>query len=155
MCIPCAGTMASLHEPAFVTTLIILLFNAYDDLGPYRLHADHGAEDSDDEMNDVVLAQEDDPNMATMNVSSLHTYRLCNLFFVFNEDLGYWVKPRSTTWFTRFLMEQYEDDCWFESLRMSKVVVFNLKELLRSHILKRDTRYRLAVRCCWRRCHVI
>jgi hypothetical protein len=42
-------------------------------------------------------------------------------------------------------MEQYEDERWVESFRMSKAAVLNLTELLRLHIAKRDIRYRLAV----------
>jgi hypothetical protein len=42
-------------------------------------------------------------------------------------------------------MEQYEDDQWMESFRMSKAAVLNLTDLLRPHIARRDTKYRLAI----------
>lgn len=37
--------------------------------------------------------------------AGLHNYRLCTMFQMFDEDLGYWVRPRSTTWFSRFLLD--------------------------------------------------
>jgi hypothetical protein len=84
-------------------------------------------------------------DMATITTITLQTYRLCHLFYFFNEDIEYWVKPCSTIWFTHFLMEQYEDERWVEAFRTSKAAVLNLTELLWPHIAKRDTRYQLAV----------
>jgi hypothetical protein len=76
---------------------------------------------------------------------ALHNFRLCNVFSLFDKDLGYWVKPRSTTWFSRFLLEQYGEDRWIQIFRMSKRAVFALTDLLRPHIQKQDTKYQFAI----------
>jgi hypothetical protein len=34
---------------------------------------------------------------------------MCALSFLFN-DLNYWVKPKSTTWFSRFLLIEFDED---------------------------------------------
>ena len=77
--------------------------------------------------------------------AALHTYRLCNLFFVLGEDLGYWVKPRSTAWFSKFLLNQYDDERWITMFRMTKPTVQNLAALLKPIVEKKDTKYRLAI----------
>jgi hypothetical protein len=48
--------------------------------------------------------------VAQTTSAAIHHMRLFLVFAIFGEDLGYWVKPRSTTWFSRFLLEQYDDD---------------------------------------------
>jgi hypothetical protein len=55
------------------------------------------------------------------------------------------VKPRSTTWFSHFLLEQYDDQGWVQMFRMTKPAVSILADLLRPHIKKQDTKYRLVV----------
>jgi hypothetical protein len=74
--------------------------------------------------------------------AALHNFQLCNMFVLFDDDLGFWVKPRSTTWFSRFLLEQYDDHRWVQMFRMTKPVVFALADLLRPHEQKHDTKYR-------------
>lgn len=75
---------------------------------------------------------------------ALHNFHLSTSFNVFGDDLGYWVKPRSTTWFSWFLMSEY-DDRWVQMFWMSKAAVFSLSNILRPHVQKKDTRYRFAV----------
>lgn len=52
--------------------------------------------------------------------AALHQFRLCTVFGSLDDDLGFWVKPRSTTWFSRFLLEEYGDDRWIQPFRMTK-----------------------------------
>ena len=141
--------MPFLNEPmellSFTTALIILLLNAYEDLRGQQVDVDDGGNDSNDAMTDVLIKHHGVLDMATVTASTLHTYRLCHLFSFFNEDLGYWVQSHSTTWFIHFLMEQYDDEHWVETFRMSKTTILNLTELLWPRIAKRDMRYRLAV----------
>jgi hypothetical protein len=61
--------------------------------------------------------------------ASLHTFRLWNVFSMFDEELGYWVKPRSTTWFSRFLLKEYGQDRWITMFRMTKPAVIALSDL--------------------------
>lgn len=76
---------------------------------------------------------------------ALHNFCLCNVFSLFDVDLGYWVKLRSTTWFSRFLFDQYEEDHWLKMFRITKPALFSLVELLKHLVQKQDTKYRLAV----------
>lgn len=59
----------------------------------------------------------------------LHHFRLCLAFNFLDEDIGFWVKPRSTTWFSRFLLEQYDNARWVQMFRMTKPVVLALSEV--------------------------
>ncbi|KAG0596663.1 hypothetical protein M758_UG274300 [Ceratodon purpureus] len=78
--------------------------------------------------------------------STLHHFRLCVAFNFLHEDLGFWVKLRSTTWFSRFLLDQYDDGRWIQMFRMTKHAVISLSNLLKPHIQRENTRYRLAIR---------
>ena len=52
----------------------------------------------------------------------LHCFQLCsNLVF---NDLEFWVKPQSTTWFLRFTLQEYDDERWTSVFWMTKVSVF-------------------------------
>ena len=74
--------------------------------------------------------------------AALQNFRLCTSLNVFDDDLGFWVKPRSTTWFSRFLLS---DIRWVQMFRFTKPAVFALADLLRPTIQKKDTKYRLAI----------
>lgn len=45
------------------------------------------------------------PNLEFMTTFTLRSSRLNNLVSMFNKELGFWVKPRSNTWFSRLLVE--------------------------------------------------
>jgi hypothetical protein len=78
-------------------------------------------------------------------LAALHHVRMLSIFSVVEEDLGFWVRPRSTTWFSRFVVEEFEDDRWIQCFQTTKRAVFSLAEMLRPQIQRRDTRYRLAI----------
>lgn len=77
--------------------------------------------------------------------AALHHYQLWTSLLFVDEELGFWVKPRSTTWFSRFLVEEYDDARWVEMFRLTKQAVFTLANLLSPAIRKKDTKYRLAI----------
>lgn len=77
--------------------------------------------------------------------STLHNFRLFTDFSFFDDEMRYWVKPRSTTWFSRFLVEQYNNTRWISMFRMTKPAVFALSDLLRPHVEKANTKYSLAI----------
>ena len=58
------------------------------------------------------------------------------------------------TGFSRFVLQEYDDNRWLENFRMTKAAVFNLTNLLRPYIVKQDTCYRraippvISVACC-------
>jgi hypothetical protein len=78
-------------------------------------------------------------------VALLYNFRLCTMFNLLDDDLGFWVKPRSTTWFCRFLLSQYGEERWIQMFRMTKPAMFALSDLLKPHVEKQDTKYRLAI----------
>jgi len=84
-------------------------------------------------------------NMEIHTQAALHDFRLWSSHLLLDEDLGYWVKPRSTTWFSQFLLHEYDDRRWIEMFRFSKSGVFRLAALLAPAIRKKDTKYCLAV----------
>jgi hypothetical protein len=55
------------------------------------------------------------------------------------------VKPHSTTWSSQFLLNQYGEDRWIQIFRMTKPTVFAHSDLLKPHVQKHDTKYRLAI----------
>jgi hypothetical protein len=75
-------------------------------------------------------------NTEKVTVAALHNFKLCNVFVLFDDDLGFWVKPQNTTWFSKFLLEQYDDSRWLEMFRMTKFVVYALADLLQPHVQK-------------------
>jgi hypothetical protein len=46
-----------------------------------------------------------------LSVAALNDYRLQYGLLCFDDQLRYWVKSRSTTWFYKFLMSVYDDEC--------------------------------------------
>ena len=128
---------------AFSAWLLLQLLNA-----PHALHVTTEPEEEDGNnalMAIMEAAGELGPDPNDLVQSALHNFRLCTSFNVFDADLGYWVKPRSTTWFSRFLLSEYDDNRWIHMFRMTKPAVFALADLLRPSVQRKDTRYRLAI----------
>jgi hypothetical protein len=117
---------------AISSAMLLFLFNLN------RALEAHTAEEVDDDYHESLF-----PCLAEGNHSftefdqttsaAIHHMRLFSVFAIFGDDLGYWVKPRSTTWFSRFLVEQYDDDRWLTNFKMTKRVVFTLAEILKPH----------------------
>jgi hypothetical protein len=129
---------------SFSSALLLLLLNAHNTLGQHvedERDDDHATSiDSFTSLREGCVLDED-----TFATAVLHNVRLCSVFYLLDEDLGFWVKPRSTTWFSRFLLGQYREERWIQMFRMTKPAVFALSDLLKPHIQKQDTRYRLAI----------
>ena len=80
-------------------------------------------EDSDDNKTPMLDNIRESQAMASFTSkiythAALHTFRLCNIFCMFDVELGYWVKPRSTTWFFGFLMGQNDEERWIKIFHM-------------------------------------
>jgi hypothetical protein len=76
-----------------------------------------------------------------LSTTALHDHRLSCGLICFDDDLRYWVKPRSTTWFSDFMVSLYDDSRWIEQFRMDKASVADLCYRLCPHIQKQDTKY--------------
>ncbi|XP_024529119.1 protein ALP1-like [Selaginella moellendorffii] len=57
----------------------------------------------------------------------------------------WWVKPRSTVWFDRFVDRYYDDMWWKENFGMKKQTFNNLVDCLHDSIVKQNTHYRMAI----------
>ena len=106
--------------------------------------------DSDDEDNDnspkasvFPYSGIFDPQHVT--AVALHHFRVTNVLSLFDADLGFWVKPRSTTWFSQFLLGKYDDDWWIHLFHMMKLATFALVELLKPTVDRQNKKYRLAI----------
>ena len=77
--------------------------------------------------------------------ATLHSMHISTAFAALDDELRYWVKLRSMTWFSRFFVQEYGDECWMRLFLVTKKVVFALADLLRPQIQRQDTKYRLAV----------
>lgn len=144
----CAQRMDLFENPTEVlsmaTVMLVLLLNTHRALSMIT------SDCSDDETSpdrDMTLINMETGSSAVdaMTRATLMHYRLWNTIPFFDEDLGFWVKPRSTTWFSRFLLHEYDDSRWVQLFRMTKRLVFSLAMLLSPTIKKRDTKYRLAI----------
>lgn len=73
-----------------------------------------------------------------LNSLMLHQYRLTSTFdLLFEKDLGDWVKARSTTWYSQFLMSQYNYPRWIEHFKVSREFFSINNEAKTSHGKKR------------------
>ena len=77
--------------------------------------------------------------------SVLHNFRVTNAGTLLDEDLGFWVKPRSKVWFSIFVMTVYDDERWVANFRLTKDALFGLSDILMPHIIKRNTKFKEAI----------
>ena len=49
-----------------------------------------------------------------VSIAALYDFCLMSSLFCFDDELRFWVKPRSSVWFSDFLMSMYDDSCWIE-----------------------------------------
>jgi hypothetical protein len=59
-------------------------------------------------------------------VANLHENQSESALNSLPSNLGHWVKPQSTTWFSRFLMVENNYECWVENFKMTKDKLFTL-----------------------------
>ena len=129
---------------AIASTVLLLLLsgNRVVDVPPYE----DREEDTENPFDSITgLSDSSSLDMETVTRAALYNFRLCNVFSLLDDDLGYWVKPRSTAWFSRFLLNQYNDERWITMFHMSKPAVHSLAALWRPTVQKKDTKYRLAI----------
>jgi hypothetical protein len=67
---------------------------------------------------------------------TLHDYYISCKMLLVAKDLGHWVKPKSTTWYSHFLLIEYDDNRWREMSKMLKNACFNIARKLCLHFLK-------------------
>lgn len=126
----------------FLPSLVLLLQNVVDTM--FR-PGDEIPPDEGDGAVDVSEVHETLINMNSIVASVLHDFRVAHVVTLLDHDLSWWVQPRSTSWFSRFVLQEYDDNRWLENFRMTKSSVFSLTTLLRPHIEKQNTFYRMAI----------
>ena len=139
--------MAGFDDPmdilSIVSALLMVLLNSQNILDVASIPIEVSTHE------DFIVQMEEDgrhmENNISSSISALYSYQLWNNLLIADHELGYWVKPRSTTWFSRFVIEEYDDDRWSSLFRMTKASVFDLSHQLRPFIQKQNTKYRLAI----------
>jgi hypothetical protein len=77
--------------------------------------------------------------------SIVHGFCMSNAETLLDEELGFWVKPRSKAWFSIFLCTEYDDLKWIANFWMTKEALFRLAAILELYIQKQNTKFRKAV----------
>ena len=126
----------------FLPSLVLLLQNVVDSM--FRPE-DTIPPDERDASGEIGQVHDTLINMNSIIASVLHDFRIAHATTLLDQELGWWVMPRSTSWFSRFVLQEYDDSRWLENFRMTKASVFSLTNLLQRHIERQDTHYRLAI----------
>jgi hypothetical protein len=92
----------------------------------------------------ITMLESYDIQLVT-SVAALHDYHLAFGLICFNNELRFWLKPRSIVWFSDFLISVYDDSRWIEYFRMDKAIVGDICYKLYKAIEKADTKYCLAI----------
>ena len=59
---------------------------------------------------DVSLVHETFVNLNAIVASVLHDFRIIHASTLLDQELGWWILPRSTSWFSRFVLQEYDDN---------------------------------------------
>lgn len=129
-------------EMVLLVNLYVNLVLAIGECQPSFAVEDHSLQDSTFGLGFSLESQD---VQVAVSTAALFDYRLNCGFICFNNDLRYWMKPRSTTWFSDFFIFLYSDSRWIEQFRMDKAAVADLWSRLCPHIQKHDTKYRQAI----------
>ena len=84
-------------------------------------------------------------HMETILESVLHDFQLQNSIAIMPNNLEWWMFPCSTTYFSRFVIYEFDNMCWIWNFRMPKRVVFLFASILSPYIEKKDTSYHRVV----------
>jgi hypothetical protein len=124
---------------ALVIVLIQAIFQTLPSFEDDEFLLNYALETVDDRARSAV-------SQFTVSSSALFDFRLCcNTLLQEDDELRYWVKPRSMVWFMDFLMQQYDNSRWIAHFRMHKDTVLDLCRQLKPYVGKEDTRYHPAV----------
>lgn len=106
---------AKLMSIASVVLLLLLTSNTALDFG-INTGINNDAEDNRDGHLDNICNMDSAPVLDTDMVSqvTLYYFRLCIVFSLLDDEFTYWVKPRSMTWFSCFILEQSDEEQWLK-----------------------------------------
>ena len=92
---------------------------------------DTNKEDNDNTLEAFVVLYNPIFDLDHVIATTLHHFWLTNVFSLFDADLGVWVKSKSTTWFSKYLLAKYNDDWWIHLFCMTKSATFVFVNLLK------------------------
>ena len=109
--ISCAG-MDGFDDPAdlisIVSAILMILRNAHNLLAVASIPTEAPAHDDFNvDMEEGVSHMH---NIHCTSIAALYSFQLWNNLLLGDHELRYWVKSRSTTWFSRFVIEEYDDE---------------------------------------------
>ena len=104
---------------AFV--LLLLTIDRALQLGISGVDSDN--EDNDNSREAFVVSYSGIFDPQHVIAAVLHHLQVTNLLLFIDADLGFWMKPRSTTWFSQFLLGEY-NDWWIHLFHMTKSATF-------------------------------
>jgi hypothetical protein len=116
-----ADPLSSEAVVPFMSSVVVLLQNVVGTMfGPEEVPASEEGKAAPtlDQMHESLM------NMETIVSSVLHDFRISNASALLGADLGYWILPRSTAWFSQFLLYEYDTGRCVENFRLSKDSVF-------------------------------
>ena len=90
----------------FLPSVVLLLQNVVDTMLRPR---DEVPPDEREGSVDVSQVHEALINMNSIVASVLHDSRIVHATTLLDQELGWWVMPRSTSWFSRFVLQEYDD----------------------------------------------
>lgn len=98
-------------------------------------------------MVDTFRFYDDGPTVDTTALlnTTIQNFQFCTTMNIFDEEIMYWIRLRSTTWFFRFLVDQYNNSRWLSMFKMTKGSVFCLAKIIKPHIEKKNTKFWLVV----------
>jgi hypothetical protein len=84
---------------SFSSALLLLLLNAHNSLWQHV-----GGDSADNPVSSTnsfsPLGECSIVDAYRFAATVVHNFRLCTVFYLLDEDIGFWVKPCSTTWFS-------------------------------------------------------
>jgi hypothetical protein len=129
---------------SFLPAVVVLLNNIADSL----VEPESAVSESSDEaplLSRVTRVHNTLVDMNSVVASVLHEFRFAHARTILDEELGFWVRPRPTAWFSQFLLHEYDDDRWVANFRFTKASVFHISAVVSPHYERQDTTYRKAV----------
>jgi hypothetical protein len=100
-----AGHVDAHTVQTFLPAVVVLLKNVADSLVETEEVLATSAGDSRPQSR-VTRVHDALVHMNTIVAAMLHDFRLGHARSILNEELGFWVLPRSTAWFSHFLLSQ-------------------------------------------------
>ena len=100
--------MPPLHELgkviALMSALIVLLLNVQDTV-QQAVRLDFLNAEDPEALETVQVCHDILHDLHLATATSLHCFHILNCYVIFPNDFGFWVKPRSIAWFTRFVID--------------------------------------------------